>query len=106
LERNRELFLGLAKELSPFVRFFITSRPHLDLVTTFPGLLRIDIMADESDVRAYLSHRINTHHRLSRLTVQSPNLRDEIIDTVHKRADGMYVLSGYLFLSPLRMNIC
>ncbi|KAJ2990388.1 hypothetical protein NUW58_g2975 [Xylaria curta] len=99
-EENRELFLCLAKELSPFVRFFITSRPHLELVSTFPTLSRIDIMAKESDVRKYLKYRINRIRRLRDFTTQDRNLENEIIETIHKKADGMFLLA-YLQITLL-----
>ncbi|KAI0105554.1 hypothetical protein GGR51DRAFT_192971 [Nemania sp. FL0031] len=105
LEQHRENFLGLAKELSGCVRFFITSRPHLDLTPTFPTLLRLDIMADESDVRAYLNHRITTHNRLSRLIKQSPKLKDEIVDTVYRKAEGSYWLIFKSLISKVNITL-
>lgn len=75
--------------MESFVRIFITSRPHLDLQGRFSNLRRIDIWANHSDIEVYLEAEITTNSRLSKFTARYPDLKEEIIKTVSKKAAGM-----------------
>lgn len=67
----------------PSVQLMLTSRSHLQRLKqlSVPSL-RIDITADERDVRTYLHSRLE-HERLS------PDLRNEIVEVISQGAEGM-----------------
>ncbi|KAK8000508.1 hypothetical protein PG990_013108 [Apiospora arundinis] len=78
----------------PYVRLFLTSRGNVDLGATLGKLLSIDIVANSADVREFLEFKVDTSPRLSHLLKGKPGLRQEIIDTVHEKADGMFLLAS------------
>jgi Cdc6-like AAA superfamily ATPase len=88
-EAIRESFIRLLLDLKPYVRLFLTSRGNVDLGATLGKLLSIDIVANSADVREFLEFKVDTSPRLSHLLKGKPGLRQEIIDTVHEKADGM-----------------
>ena len=84
-------FLRLVKELDGFVRLFITCRPVLDLQGKFANLSRIDIVAYESDIQAYLESVIDMDEGMQHYTTRDPKLKADIIQGLSTRADGMLV---------------
>ncbi|KAK7991518.1 hypothetical protein PG988_000312 [Apiospora saccharicola] len=78
----------------PYVRLFLTSRGNIDLGATLGKLRSIDIVANSADVREFLEFKVDTSPRLSHLLKGMPGLRQEIIDTVHEKADGMFLLAS------------
>ncbi|EPE36656.1 Ankyrin repeat-containing protein [Glarea lozoyensis ATCC 20868] len=99
-EINRDNFLSLIGKIEPFVRLFITSRPHLDLKAKFPTIRRIDISASVSDVKTYLENEISTNNRLSLFTAKDSHLREDIIKCVSEKTTGMF-LFAYLQIQHL-----
>jgi ankyrin repeat domain-containing protein 50 len=79
----------MAKELEPFVRLFITSRPSLDLEMVFANLYRIDIAAHNSDIQAYLEYKLDRTRRMTRLAAKDPKLKMDIVQSLLEKADGM-----------------
>ena len=75
--------------MEPFVRIFVTSRPHVDLQARFANIRRVDIWASYSDIEAYLKSEINTNNRLSMFTAKYPRLEEEIMTGVNEKAAGM-----------------
>ncbi len=75
--------------MEPFVRLFITSRPHVDLQAEFVNASRIDISARASDIETYLEYKINTNKRLSQFAARDVKLKEDIVKNVSKMATGM-----------------
>ena len=75
--------------MEPFVRLFITSRPHLDLQLKFAKSSRIEISAHVSDIETYLEYKISTNNRLFLFATKDVKLRQDIIKSVSERTDGM-----------------
>lgn len=86
---NRERFLRFIKKIEPFIRLFVTSRPHVDLQVKFTTIFRVDILASSSDIEAYLISEIKTNNRLSMFTAKDPKLQAEITKSVNEKAAGM-----------------
>jgi hypothetical protein len=61
----------------------------MDLQGKFSNLSRIDIVAHESDVQAYLESVIGTDEGMQRFTAKDPNLKADIIKGLLAKADGM-----------------
>ena len=87
-EINRANFFDFIGQLEPSVRVFLTSRPHLDLQEQFANLSRIDIAANDSDIRAYLAYQIS-RSRISIFTRKDAKLREDIIENLSGKAAGM-----------------
>jgi hypothetical protein len=79
----------MLRSLEPFVRLFITSRPHLGLQTRFANLFRIDITASHSDIQIYLESEISSSSRMSLFIARDTSLKAQIIDTISRKAEGM-----------------
>ncbi|KAI2487146.1 NACHT domain containing protein [Pyrenophora tritici-repentis] len=94
-EQNRNEFLHMLQMLEPSVHLFITSRPNLELHSTFPHLSHIEIVASHSDIQVYLESEISTNNRMSRLIARDTTLKAEIIDTIIKKAEGMFLVAHF-----------
>lgn len=75
--------------MEPFVRLFITSRPHVDLQAKFANRSRINISASASDIETYLEYKISTNNRLSLFTAKDIKLKEDIVKNVSEKATGM-----------------
>ncbi|KAG9388103.1 Goodbye multi-domain protein [Pyrenophora tritici-repentis] len=94
-EQNRNEFLHMLQMLEPSVHLFITSRPNLELHSTFPHLSHIEIVASHSDIQVYLESEISTNNRMSRLIARDTTLKAEIIDIIIKKAEGMFLVAHF-----------
>jgi hypothetical protein len=93
LDATRDQFVSAIRSLATHdhVHILITSRDVLDLSLQFIDEPRIVINAHEDDLRAYITHRLDTEHRLKRLIKADEDLRNDIVAQVIERAAGMYV---------------
>ncbi|KAJ7222464.1 ankyrin repeat domain-containing protein [Mycena pura] len=92
-EHARHLFLEYLGTLGPQVHIMMTSRPHLDLGTVFPGLQILDIQATEEDLYRYLAMQIKNSPRLSKHIQTHPELVDEIQSKIVGNCKGMFLLA-------------
>ncbi len=87
---ERRLLLPILESLPDArTRLFVTSRPNNeDISQTFRKASRITIAAPESDLRRYITERIEERKDFaSKLT---PDLKESITSTIPARASGMY----------------
>ncbi|KAL8716183.1 MAG: hypothetical protein Q9220_000088 [cf. Caloplaca sp. 1 TL-2023] len=92
-EINRESLVSLLQKIAPSVRLFITSRLYIDLQPKFIDIFRVNIVANPSDIKAYLRSVIETNRRLSLFTTKDPKLKEDIVNAVNENADGMFLLA-------------
>ncbi|KAL7936459.1 ankyrin repeat-containing domain protein [Trichoderma chlorosporum] len=92
-EENRDELLNLLKEMEPYIRLFTTSRPNIDISSTFDALSEIKVEAHEADIRAYLEYRIEKLNKMRRLMTRDPHLKDDIIKSLLIKANGMFLLA-------------
>ncbi|KAM0813894.1 putative Fungal STAND N-terminal Goodbye domain-containing protein [Seiridium cardinale] len=92
-ENDREELLYIIKSLESFIRLFIASRVSIDLSKELGNLSRVDIIANQSDIKLCLEDRVAKHHRLCNFTTQTPSLKHEIIQTIQQKAAGMFLLA-------------
>jgi hypothetical protein len=95
---NRELILDLVKFLvGTNARVVVTSRPYpWDINRTFADYPQIAIEAADSDVRAFLLEKITNSERGTRLFIDE-KLREEIIQSITAKSQGMYVLLQLIY---------
>ena len=79
----------------------VTSR-HLDAIANdLEGSPQLEISANVEDVRAYIAKRISSEARLSRFAEKDATLRENIINTVARKAEKMYEMLKQFINSPL-----
>ncbi|KAJ7784218.1 ankyrin repeat-containing domain protein [Mycena metata] len=95
LDATRDQFVSAIRSLANHskVHILITSRDVPDLSQEFIGETRIVINADGDDLHAYITHRLDTEHRLKRLIKADVDLRNAIVAQVTEKAAGMFLLA-------------
>ncbi|KAF7356057.1 ANK-REP-REGION domain-containing protein [Mycena venus] len=91
-EDERMILLKRLTTMESTVNIMLTSRPHI----TLPSLrytTNLEIRAPDEDIRKYVNQRIQAHSRLSLHVKTSPELREQIITTILKSVDGMFLLA-------------
>ncbi|KAJ7364164.1 ankyrin repeat-containing domain protein [Mycena albidolilacea] len=91
-EDERMILLKRLTTMGSTVNVMLTSRPHI----TLPSLrytTNLEIRAPDEDIRKYVDQRIQAHSRLSLHVQTSPELREQIITTILKSVDGMFLLA-------------
>jgi hypothetical protein len=79
--------LGLAK-----FKILITSRPHpQDIERSFRTAIQIQVSASEADIRHFCCSKIDGNEDIHYLV--DDTLREDILSTMSKNSQGMYVLS-------------
>ena len=88
----RDIFLSEVQKLQPGIHLLVTSRHDTQIEREFGNAARLEIRANDSDVRKYLKGRIASMSQLVRHVKKDPTLQDIIINTLAEKAEGMYVL--------------
>ena len=76
------------------VRLFLTSRLNVSIGPDFFPLLRVEVVANTSDMAACLESEIYQSKRLALFVQTDPLLKQEIIDRVVEKANGMFLLAS------------
>jgi hypothetical protein len=90
-DKKRENLLDTLLSLPENVKLLVTSRPLPTIQTDREGIARLDIRADDQDVRMYVKGRIPREKRLARHIKKDPNLGETLVETIVKSAKGMSV---------------
>lgn len=88
-DRFREYLVRELRGLPANTKLIITSRGNVDVEDEFKDVIKVDIIANEKDVRAYLKGQLS---RFNEAIFEGPNgssHRDEIIKTIIDCAGGM-----------------
>ncbi|CAH0054414.1 unnamed protein product [Clonostachys solani] len=92
-EQNREDFIESARKVGSSIRLFLTSRHSVTLDGRFSNMKRIEIVAHQDDIRAYLEHRFAIDAKLRPLLLRDPGLRSTILEKLLEQANGMFLLA-------------
>jgi hypothetical protein len=95
---RRDLIAQLLR-LPPNISLMITSRDVPSIQHKLSHFCRLEVRANDADVRTYLERRIKREERLARHVEADPALRHTILETIMKKVKGMLVL--FLFSSTL-----
>lgn len=68
-------------------RLMVTSRPSVQ--GSLPNMTRMEIRAHDEDVRTYLSYRITKDFLTECRVSLGEGLRDQVVDTLARKAQGM-----------------
>lgn len=85
----RDLFLAHLRYLLPNIRLLVTSRDITSLGQAFDDATRLEIRANDDDLRTYLQVRIEERALLRSHIKEDPSLKDTIINTIIEKANGM-----------------
>jgi hypothetical protein len=88
-EGRRANLLRALLSLPKMVNLMVTSRPLATFETDLKGMTRLDILADDRDVRMYVEGRIPQERRLARHVRNDPTLHDILMETIVNSAKGM-----------------
>lgn len=89
----RGKLLNELRSLADTVRLLVTSRDLPSISQYFRGTKRLDIHADDQDVRDYIESRIRQESELAALVEGHPTLQEEIVKGIIENARGMWVLA-------------
>lgn len=85
----RQHILAELRSLTAALNLMFTSRYLTAIEREFQVARRLDIQADDDDIRQYIRGRISGEHRLARHIRGDLALRDDIINTIVDKARGM-----------------
>ena len=87
--KTRAQLLVHLRNLSRNIRLIATSRKLLDIADDFGDDMYLEIVANADNMRRYIESRISGSGILKRLLNNHQSLREDLISTVVKKADGM-----------------
>jgi hypothetical protein len=96
-DRDQEYLITELRSLGPTVNLMVTSRPLSMIEEQFRGARRLDISANDEDIRKYIESRIPRERRLLQHVRKDGTLLETIIDKVGTTARGMYVFPMLVF---------
>ncbi|KAI9783675.1 MAG: hypothetical protein M1839_003523 [Geoglossum umbratile] len=79
--------------LQPTVHLLVTSRDISTIKREFEGAARVEIRANDGDVRKYLQRRIGMEYRLAFHLKADLSLQEAIINAITSKAKGMFLLA-------------
>jgi hypothetical protein len=82
--------LGELRSLLPRVHLMVTSRPHINIISDIPELIRLEICATDEDLRQYIHARIALDRQLTRYMKTDAHLQQDVLNAVVSKADGRY----------------
>ena len=88
-EGRRANLVDMLLSLPETVKLMVTSRPLSTIEAGLEGMTRLDIRADDSDVRLYVEGRIPHEKRLARHVRKDPTLSETLVGTIVNSARGM-----------------
>lgn len=86
---RRANLLDALLSLPKNVKLLVTSRPLPTIEIDLEGIARLDIRADDKDVRMYVKGRIPREKRLARHIGKDPDLGETLVETIVNSAKGM-----------------
>ncbi|KIM82512.1 hypothetical protein PILCRDRAFT_70744, partial [Piloderma croceum F 1598] len=92
LERDQGYLITELRSLGSAIHLMVTSRPLLSIEQLFQHATRLDILANDTDVRKYIEDRIAHEYRLVLHVNTDQALREIIIEKIAANVKGMYVL--------------
>ena len=88
----RREVLSMLKDLSTkavSARLIYTSRDEIDIQQAFTDFKPVRITANIGDLELYVASEIQTRSSAGRLNIKHSEVKEEIIDTLSHKADGM-----------------
>lgn len=90
-EVTRDDLIAEIQKLPPSLHLMVTSRHNANIEQLFKGSIRVEVQANDADVRAYIRTQIDRRERLRRFVQADPSLKEKIETRVSSKAQGMSV---------------
>ena len=90
-DKTREKLLSRVRGLIPIANLMVTSRPLLSIESTFKNDLRLEIRAQEQDVKRFIESQMDQERNLVALLEGRDVVRSDITTTIMGKTNGMYV---------------
>ncbi|KAF8870385.1 hypothetical protein BD779DRAFT_1447919 [Infundibulicybe gibba] len=79
-------------QVLPGISLFSTSRDIHEIALKLQQCQRLDIMANEGDIRKYIEGRLESNAKFKRLLERHRGIHEEIVAGILTKADGMFLL--------------
>ena len=89
LESTRDNFLVEIRRLQPSIHLLVTSRYNATIECESDKAARVEIRANDEDVKRYLKDRIERECQLVHQVRKDPSLQELIINTIVENSKGM-----------------
>ena len=93
---TRQSFLRVLRDLQRLdVSIMLTSRFEASIQHDFgaePGLV-LRVSANDHDIRTFIQYNVQRHRRLEKLIQRDPSLQREIVQTIERAAQGMFLMA-------------
>lgn len=100
---TRSNFLAGINDIRPQICTFVTSRYLPSIERELPGATRLQVEANDEDIRKYLIQRLQNGEFLKRHLEKDPSLRKSIIEIIVSKARGMFLLARLYVESLTRL---
>jgi len=90
-EEDALQFMEIISSLGPHVKILCTSRFSTTFEEYFSQATKLQISAQNDDIAKFLEAQISQKYRLSRHVRADPKLKDDIVETIIKKSQGMWV---------------
>ena len=96
MEKFSRFLIDVGASKSARLKVFVTSRPENRLVKVFRHVPTITITSSSADdVKLYIESEIGKIIQNEKLLLGEPRLKDEIIESLVSKADGMYAFDPF-----------
>lgn len=89
-------FMSTVLSIGPQIKVLCTSRFSTTFTAYFAHAEKLEIFAQDEDVRMFLASEISRQSMLSRHVQADPNLKADIVDTITEECKGMYAIQNVL----------
>lgn len=96
-EVTRNYLIAEINKLPQNLHLMVTSRHNASIEQLFSGSVRLEILATDGDVKAYVCTQIDRRERLKKFVQADPSLQEKIETRIADKAQGMFVLTMHHF---------
>jgi hypothetical protein len=89
-------FVDILRSFPTPAHILIASRDIPSISALFPYDDRLDILANDHDMRTYIEEQLGKPGMLSRQINMAPSIKEQVVAGVIKKARGMYVVPRLL----------
>lgn len=87
------------------IKTLFLSRDEIEIRERLEDYTKVSIAARSSDLRLYVAAEIDLRTRKKRLRIKDQSLKEYILERLVEGAEGMYVLSFYVFMGNVSYEI-
>jgi hypothetical protein len=90
ISKDRSVITDLLQGLNNgVIKTLFSSRPEVDIKCHLNDYVQISIAAQSSDLKLYVASEIERRSRTQKLRIQDPDIKEEIMERLVEKAEGM-----------------